>query len=81
MQIAADLVSPALSAGVTCRAVGADSFYGDHDALRGELSRSGLGFVMSLKPSRGTWQYGADAYTPKDAARTVPWGGPDDPGG
>jgi hypothetical protein len=81
LQIAADLVSQALSAGVTCRAVVADSFYGDHDALRGQLSQSGLGFVMSLKPSRGTWQYGADAYTPKDAARAVPWGGPDDPGG
>jgi SRSO17 transposase len=81
LQIAADLVCQALSAGVTCRAVVADSFYGDHDALRGQLSQSGLGFVMSLKPSRGTWQYGADAYTPKDAARAVSWGGPGDPGG
>jgi hypothetical protein len=24
---------------------------------------------MALKPSRGTWQYGAEAYTPKTAAR------------
>jgi hypothetical protein len=59
----------------------ADSFYGDHDDLRGVLRQSGLGFVMALKPSRGTWQYGTDAYTPKDAARAVPWGGPEDPGG
>jgi hypothetical protein len=80
-RIAADLVTQALAAGVACRAVVADSFYGDHDALRGPLSQSGLGFVMSLKPSRGTWQYGAEAYTPKDAARAVPWGGPDNPGG
>src|SRR5213078_1513002 len=55
LQIAADLVSRALSAGVACRAVVADSFYGDHDALRAQLSQSGLGFVMSLKPSRGSW--------------------------
>ncbi|MDW5329629.1 transposase [Plantactinospora sp. KLBMP9567] len=80
LQIATDLIRKALAAGVVCRAVVADSFYGDHDSLRGELSRSGLGFVMVLKPSRGSWQYGAEAYTPKDAARAVPWGGPDDPG-
>ena len=80
LQIATDLIGKALAAGVVCRAVVADSFYGDHDPLRGELSRSGLGFVMALKPSRGSWQYGAEAYTPKDAARAVPWGGPDDPG-
>jgi hypothetical protein len=81
LQIAAELIGQALAAGVVCRAVVADSFYGDHDPLRGLLSSSGLGFVMALKPSRGTWQYGAEAYTQKDAARVVPWGGPDDPGG
>jgi hypothetical protein len=81
LQIAADLIAEAIAAGVTCRAVVADSFYGEHDDLRGALRQSGLGFVMALKPSRGTWQYGAEAYTPKDAARAVAWGGPDDPGG
>jgi hypothetical protein len=80
LQIAADLITKALAAGVVCRAVVADSFYGEHDDLRGVLRQSGLGFVMALRPSRGTWQYGAEAYTPKDAARAVPWGGPDDPG-
>jgi hypothetical protein len=74
-------MTKAHTAGVTCRAVVGDCFYGDHDDLRAELRQTGWGFVMSLKPSRGTWQYGADAYTPKDAARAVPWGGPDDPGG
>lgn len=81
LQIAADLIAEAIAAGVTCRAVVADNFYGEHDDLRGALRQSGLGFVMALKPSRGTWQYGAEAYTPKDAARAVAWGGPDDPGG
>ncbi len=81
LQIAADLVADGQAAGVVCRAVVADSFYGDHDDLRAELRASGLGFVMALKPSRGTWQYQADAYTPKDAARAVPWGGADAPGG
>ncbi|GIF01729.1 DDE transposase [Paractinoplanes rishiriensis] len=81
LQIAADLIAEALAAGVTCRAVVADSFYGEHDDLRGALRQSGLGFVMALKPSRGSWQYGAEVYTPKDAARAVPWAGPENPGG
>jgi hypothetical protein len=65
---------------VVFRAVVADCFYGDHDDLRGQLSQAGLGFVMALKPHRGTWQYGTEAYTPKDAAKAVPYNGPDDPG-
>ena len=81
LQIAADLITQARSAAVLCRAVVADSFYGDHDALRGQLSQSGLGFVMALKPARGTWQYGAEAYTPRDAARPCRGTGPPNPGG
>ena len=81
LQIAADLVAQAQQTGVVCRAVVADCFYGDYDDLRGQLSQAGLGFVMALKPHRGTWQYGAEAYTPKDAAAAVPYNGPDDPGG
>jgi hypothetical protein len=81
LQIAAGLVAKAQAAGVVCRAVVADCFYGDHDDLRAELRQGGWGFVMALKPARGTWQYGVEACTPKDAARAVPCGGPDDPGG
>jgi SRSO17 transposase len=81
LRIATDLVAQAQAAGVVFRAIVADSFYGEDDDLRAKLRQSGCGFVLALKPSRGTWQYGADAYTPKDAARAVPWGGPQDPGG
>jgi SRSO17 transposase len=82
LQIAADLVQQAKDAGVVCRAVVADCFYGDYDQLRGGLSQAGLGFVMALKPHRGSWQYRAEAYTPVDAARAVPaFHSPDDPGG
>ena len=80
-QIAGELVAAAAAAGVVCRAVVADCIYGDHDDLRAELRQGGWGFVMALKPSRGTWQYQAEAYTPRDAARAVAWGGPDVPGG
>ena len=50
LQIAADLIAKALAAGVTCRAVVADSFYGEHDDLRGALRQSG--WVSSWPSSR-----------------------------
>ncbi|WP_426502976.1 IS701 family transposase [Dactylosporangium sp. McL0621] len=79
-RIAGELVAEARTAGVACRAVVADCGYGDHDELRGELQQAGWGFVLALKPARGAWQYGAEAYTPRDAARAVAWGGPQQPG-
>ena len=71
---------PGRAAGFAFRAVAADSAYGDQDGFRGELAEAGLPFVMALKPRRGTWAYGADAYTPADAARALAWNGPADPG-
>jgi hypothetical protein len=79
LAIGADLAVRARAAGFTFRAVAADSAYGDQDGFRGELAEAGLPFVMALKPRRGTWAYGADAYTPADAARALAWHGPDDP--
>ena len=35
---------------------------------------------MAAQPIIGTWAYGADAYTPVDAARALAWRGPDDRG-
>jgi hypothetical protein len=58
LQIAADLVAQGKTAGVVCRAVVADCFYGDHDDLCAQLRQAGWGWVMALKPLRGTWQYG-----------------------
>ena len=81
LQIAAELTDAARTAGVVCRAVVADCIYGEDNGLRGRLREAGWGFVVALKPSHGAWQYGKDAYTPEDAARAVPWGGPDKPGG
>jgi hypothetical protein len=68
------------AAGFAFRAVAADCAYGDQDGFRGELAGAGLPFVMALKPHRGTWAYGADAYTLVDAARALRWNGPGDPG-
>jgi hypothetical protein len=80
LAIGADLAVRARAAGFVFRAVAADSAYGDQDGFRGELAEAGLPFVMALKPRHGTWAYGADAYTPADAARDLAWNGPDDPG-
>ena len=76
LAIGADLAVRARAAGFVFRAVAADSAYGDQDGFRGELAEAGLPFVMALKPRHGTWAYGADAYTPADAARALAWNGP-----
>jgi hypothetical protein len=75
LQIGADLAAGSRAAGFVFRAVAADSAYGDQDGFRGELAEAGLPFVMALKPRHGTWAYGADAYTPVDAARALAWNG------
>jgi len=80
LAIGADLAIRAREAGFKFRAVAADSACGDQDGFRGELAEASLPFVMALKPRHGTWAYGADAYTPADAARALARDGPDDPG-
>jgi hypothetical protein len=80
LQIGADLAAGSRAAGFVFRAVVAGSAYGDQDGFRGELAEAGLPFVMALKPRHGTWAYGADAYTPVDAAWALAWNGPADPG-
>lgn len=78
--IAADLAVRAADDGFVFRAVAADCAYGDIDAFRIELRRAGLPFVVAVRPKHGVWAYGADAYTPRDAARALAWAGPGDPG-
>src|SRR5213593_1718338 len=80
LAIGADLAVRARDAGFVFRAVCADSAYGDQDGFRAELAQAGLPFVMALKPRRGIWAYGDSAHTPVDAARTLAWDGPEDPG-
>jgi hypothetical protein len=80
LAIGADLAIRAREAGFAFRVVVADSAYGDQDGFRAELAQAGLPFVMALRPHRGTWARAADAHTPVDAARTLAWGGPEDPG-
>ncbi|WP_326634258.1 transposase [Nonomuraea fuscirosea] len=78
-RIAVELAVQAVAAGVAFRAVVADCAYGDLDDFRGELRRAGAGWVVAVRPKRGTWAYGTDAHTPRDAAARLRWRGPEKP--
>ncbi|GAA3077334.1 hypothetical protein GCM10017600_07910 [Streptosporangium carneum] len=62
------------------RAALADCAYGDLDDFRAELRRAGLGWVVAVRPRHGVWAYGADAYTPREAAAVLACADPNDPG-
>ena len=79
-QIAAELVRRALAAGIPCRAVVADSFYGEDEPLRQELRAWGLGYVLALQPSHGWWHRAGTIGSLQEAVVAAPWGGAEDPG-
>ena len=74
------LVDAALEVGGSFRAVVADGFEGENATFAGALTEAGLPFVLALKPASGIWAPAAAVHTPEEAARELPWGGPDDPG-
>ena len=79
-QLAVRLVDRALEAGIPFRAVVADSVYGQNATFEGELWAAGLPYVMSIRPSRGTWAPAEDAHTPQEAAERLEWRSPEEPG-
>ncbi len=79
-QLALELVNAALAAGVPFRAVVADCAYGENVTFEAGLWAADLPYVVSLKPSKGTWAAAGAAHTPEDAARQLRWDGPTDPG-
>lgn len=79
-QLAVRLVDKALEAGISFRAVVADSVYGQNAKFEGELWAAGLPYVMSIRPSRGAWAPAEDAHTPQDAAERLRWRSPEEPG-
>jgi hypothetical protein len=78
-QLAAALAGQARAAAVPFRAVVADCFYGDNAAFTAELWSARLPFVLALKPHQGSWGPAEAPHTPQDAARALPWGGPQTP--
>ena len=79
-QLALELIAAARAAGVPFRAVVADCAYGDNVNFEAGLWAAGLAYVVSLKPSKGTWAMAGQAHTPQDAARQLRWAGPTHPG-
>ena len=79
-QLALELIEAAVAMGVPFRAVVADCAYGDNVNFEAGLWDAGLPYVVSLKPSKGTWAMADQAHTPEEAARRLGWRGPAHPG-
>lgn len=79
-QLALELIEAASAMGVPFRAVVADCAYGDNVTFEAGLWKANLPYVVSLKPSKGTWAMADQAHTPEDAARRLRWRDPAQPG-
>ena len=79
-QIAVELVTQAVAAGIPFRAVVADSFYGENDTFRTGLAQLGVGYVLALRPSHAWWAPVGTVNSLVDVARTAAWDGPEAPG-
>jgi SRSO17 transposase len=79
-QLALELIAVALATGVPFRAVVADRAYGDNVNFEAGLREAGLPYVVSLKPSKGSWAVADQAHTPEQAARRLRSRDPRHPG-
>ncbi len=68
LKIASELVERAVEAGVSFRAVVADSFYGEDEDFKQSLGDLGVGYVLALKPSHAWWHKIDEIGSPWEAA-------------
>jgi SRSO17 transposase len=78
-ELAWELIAEARSQGIPFRVVVADCVYGENAKLEGRLFGAKVGYVLALRPNKGTWQLVEDesnppAFTPAEAAQRVPIG-------
>jgi SRSO17 transposase len=73
LQIAGELVTAAVAAGVPFRAVVADSFYGEDAGFCQRLHALQVGYVLALKPSHRWWHQAGTIGTLKEAAAAAGW--------
>ena len=78
--IARQLVERAMQEGIPFRAVVADSFYGEDRALRQELRKLQVPYVMALKPSHAWWHPEDVAGTLQEVAHEAGWVSAEQPG-
>ena len=79
-QLALELIDAALAMGVPFRAVVADCAYGDNVNFEAGLWQANLPYVVSLKPSKGSWAMADQGHTPEEAAQRLRWRSPAQPG-
>jgi SRSO17 transposase len=79
-QIAVQLVTQAFTDGIPCRAVVADSFYGENDTFRTGLAQLGVGYVLALRPSHAWWAPVGTINSLAEVARTAAWTDAEAPG-
>jgi SRSO17 transposase len=80
LAIAAELVAQAVAAELPCRAVVADSFYGEDDGFKQALRALAVGYVLALKPSHAWWHPVGEIGSLAAAAEAAGWVGADEPG-
>lgn len=80
LQIARELVTAAVAAGIPFRAVVADSFYGEDTGFRERLHELRVGYVLALKPSHGWWHREGEIGALWQVAEAAGWRGDDAPG-
>jgi DDE superfamily endonuclease len=78
--IARELVDAALEAQVPFRAVVADCFYGEDEALRQELRDRGVEYVLALKPSHAWWHREGEHGSLGEVAQAASWTDATQPG-
>ncbi len=80
LTLALELVDAALEAKVPCRAVVADSFYGEDEELKRGLRERHLGYVLALKPSHSWWHQEDEVGALWQAAEAAGWKDAKSPG-
>src|SRR5712692_5378237 len=73
-QLALELVQAARSAGISFRAVVADSLYGEHPEFKRTMWRADVPYVLAVKPSQVVWTSPPEPESPWEAADRLRWG-------
>jgi SRSO17 transposase len=72
--LALELVQAARAAGIPCRAVVADSLYGEHPEFTRTLWQADVPFVLAVKPAAVVWTLPPEPASPWEAADRLRWG-------
>ena len=80
LQIALTLVKRAVDVQLPCRAVVADSCYGEDETFKQGLRALKVGYVLALTPSHAWWHWAGEIGSLEEAAVAARWNGPDQPG-